>query len=134
MMKSKFFFRLFAFVGILVTVMGLLPVGQTPVLANASDLPANIPAQAIVDPNCWGLDIVFLVSQSTMSNLNDLYQLRMQAVGSAIDLIGENSLFFCPGYTHRVSVIGFAQLPGKTPAGTYLDPTAETYIPIPGKP
>jgi hypothetical protein len=128
-MKSKFFFRLFAVFGILVMVMGLAPVGQTQVLANAD----NLPSQIITDPNCWGLDIIFLVSQSTMSNLNDLYQLRMQAVGSAIDLIGENALFFCPGYTHRISVMGFAQLPGKTPAGIYLDPTIETYIPIPGK-
>jgi hypothetical protein len=133
-MKSKQIIRCLAIFEIMLLVIGLSPVGQAAVLADAPGLPVQQPNQLVAQPNCWGLDTVFLVSQSTMSNLNDAYHLRMQAVSSAIDLIGENTLYFCPGYTHRIAVIGFAQLPGKTPAGTVLDTTIETYIPAPGKP
>ncbi len=132
-MRSNFILRLFAVLGILITVMGFWPNGQVTVQANIADLPAHLPTQIIADQNCWGLDIIFLVSQSTMSNINDTFKLRMEGVRSAIDMLGENSLFFCTGYTHRISVIGFAQIPGKTTSGGVLDTTIETYIPISGK-
>lgn len=125
-MRLSLFFRIFAIIALLASVFG--PSGASFVLANAPGEPGHSPAQIIAEPNCFGLDIVFLVSQSTIANINDTFKLRMEGVRTAIDLLGENILFFCPGYTHRISVIGFAQ-----PQGAGSAPITETYVPIPGK-
>lgn len=127
-MCPKTVFRLLAIWVILITGLGFGPAGQTLALANAPESPVYIPNPIAAEQNCQGLDIVFLVSQSTMSNLNDTFKLRMDGVRSAIDVLGENALFFCPGITHRISVIGFAQTQGLNSV-----PVTETYIPIPGK-
>ncbi len=127
-MLPKTFFRILAIWVMLITGLGFDPAGQSWVRAKAPDSVAQLPNQIVADQNCQGLDIVFLVSQSTISNINDTYKLRMEGVHSAIDALGENIMFFCPGFTHRISVIGFGQ-----PQGANAVPVIETYIPIPGK-
>ena len=131
-MKPNSIFRLLAIFSVLITGIGFGPIGQTLVLADAPAVPVHLPTQIVADKNCWGLDIIFLVSQSTMSNINDTFKLRMDGIRSAIDALGENALFFCTGYTHRISVIGFAQPQGINSNGTGSTPVTETYIPLPG--
>jgi hypothetical protein len=130
-MLPRYIFRIFTILGILAGIF-FGPYGQILVQAQPAGLPVALPAASmVVDQNCWGLDLVFLVSQSTMANVNDPFNVRMDAVRLAIDALGENALFLCPGYTHRIAVIGFAQpQEGKSPKEPAL--VAETYIPLPG--
>lgn len=56
---------------------------------------------------CVGLDVVFLIDQSGSMELNDRFQLRKAAIATAVDILGDNAVYFCPGTKHRIAVIGF---------------------------
>lgn len=57
--------------------------------------------------NCKGLDVVFLIDESASMEYNDKHALRSSAVKTAIDMLGDNAMYYCPGVHHRISVIGF---------------------------
>ena len=70
---------------------------------------------------CNGLDIVFLIDQSDSMNYNDRNQIRSEAVRTAIDILGDNAVYFCPGTQHRIAVIGFGNaVPGRGSTKTYV--------------
>ncbi len=56
---------------------------------------------------CNGVDIAFLIDQSKSMGYNDQNQLRSAAVKTAIDILGDNAVYFCNGVQHRIAVIGF---------------------------
>lgn len=58
-------------------------------------------------PACVGLDLVLLVSQSGWTQINDPQFVRREAILKAFDILGDNILFFCPGYRHRIAVVSF---------------------------
>lgn len=80
---------------------------------------SNVYAQSSSAP-CGGLDVVFLIDQSASMRDNDTESLRGSAVRYAIDLLGDNSVYQCPGAVHRLAVLGFGDRPTPT---TYLPPT-----------
>jgi hypothetical protein len=56
---------------------------------------------------CKSLDIVFLVSYSSPSQINDSVGLRRRAITTALNIIGDNAIYLCPGVEHRIAVVGF---------------------------
>lgn len=56
---------------------------------------------------CKGLDIVFLIDQSESMLTNDANGIRSNAVRTALDILGDNAMYFCPGVKHRIAVLGF---------------------------
>lgn len=80
---------------------------------------------------CNGLDAVFLVDQSSSMSANDLNSVRSNAVRTAIDILGDNAVYFCPGIQHRIAVIGFGNQSTEHGAvdpylpGTVISPTLE---------
>lgn len=68
--------------------------------------PSQSTAQAI-SSECNGVDVAFLIDQSKSMGYNDQNQLRSAAVKTAIDILGDNAIYFCSGVKHRISVIGF---------------------------
>jgi hypothetical protein len=76
---------------------------------------------------CNGLDIVYLIDQSGSMAVNDKYQIRSDAVHTAIDILGDNAVYFCPGVQHRIAVLGFGDQPVKAYIGSALiTPTLQT--------
>ena len=82
---------------------------------------------------CNGVDVVFLIDQSKSMRQNDQNLLRGVAVKTAIDILGDNAVYFCNGVQHRISVIGFGggnsnpTLDTRTYlASTTISPTLET--------
>ena len=77
-----------------------------------------------VEEVCQGLDVVFLIDQSESMVYNDRYRLRSSAVKTAIDIIGDNALYYCPGLQHRIAVLGFGSESPQSPATVvYIPPT-----------
>lgn len=61
---------------------------------------------------CHGLDVVFLIDQSGSMGTqkgkgNDPDLIRGDAVKQMIGILGNNSLYQCPGTIHRLAVLGF---------------------------
>ena len=81
---------------------------------------------------CIGLDVVFLIDQSGSMKTNDPQKIRSNAVDTAIDILGDNAVYFCPGVQHRIAVLGFGDKPNNAPdvveyvSPRVLSPTLET--------
>ena len=91
-------------------------------------LASAVDAQA-PQKECVGADIAFLIDQSRSMQRNDQHQLRRSAVATAIDIIGDNAIYHCPGVVHRIAVIGF----GGTSVGVfsskrYTDTYTSVYV------
>ncbi len=70
---------------------------------------------------CIGLDVVFLIDESASMEYNDRHALRSSAVRTAIDMLGDNAMYYCPGVHHRISVIGFGNVSkGHKATRTYI--------------
>ena len=85
----------------------------------------SMPPVLAQEPNsdCIGLDIVFLIDQSLSMRDNDPNTFRFKAVQTAIDIIGDNALIFCPEASHRIAVVGFGDQFGDAPDTiTYILP------------
>jgi len=77
-------------------------------LISQSTKAANSLKQAQTPNNpCTGLDVVFLVSYSNSMNGNDSVGIRKQVLETAIETIGDNAIYLCPGFQHRLAVVGF---------------------------
>lgn len=95
---------------------------------------STAPGSAVpeTERECEGLDLVILLDQSGSMVWNDPNKIRSNAVKSAVDILGDNALYFCPGAQHRLAVLGFGDRPGGPPAlETYIrsaviSPTLET--------
>lgn len=74
--------------------------------------------------DCIGLDLVILIDQSGSMDGNDPNFFRVKAVQTAIEVIGDNSLIFCPDAVHRLAVVGFGDLNGDDyDTEDFLEPT-----------
>ncbi len=100
MIRKRFaHFFLAMFFGIVTAGLALAPIRANTVKA-AAETETSKP--------CHGLDVVFLVSYArSMGGLNDNIGLRKNALRTGIDIIGDNAIYLCPGYKHRISVVGF---------------------------
>ncbi len=84
------------------------------------------------DSECVGLDVVFLIDQSsTMIGMgmppNDPEGFRIATAQWVIDRLGDNRIFFCNEAVHRIAVIGFGDREEIAPEEdfvTYVDPTS----------
>lgn len=92
-------------------------LGLALVLLLGTLLPYSSQAQQD-DSTCTGVDFVFLIDESGSMERNDQHQLRRSAVATAVDIIGDNAIYHCPGIVHRLAVIGF----GGTSEGNITDP------------
>jgi hypothetical protein len=87
-----------------------------------------------VENPCRGLDIVFLYADTSSVKYNDKLLQRREAIWTAVDMLYDNLVYFCPDYQHRISVIGFGddeQQPDEGDAKPYfapytMDPTVDT--------
>jgi len=75
---------------------------------------------------CVGLDIVYLIDQSGSMANNDMHRIRSNAVRTAIDILGDNSVYFCPGVQHRVAVLGFGTVTKPYIPSALINPTLQT--------
>lgn len=110
------------YINIILILSLLIPLSQAN--SNYENLTDKI--QNISQNNaCNGLDVVFLVAQSAAMKVNDPYFTRDDGVLFAIEVIGDNALYFCPGYTHRIAVIGFGDsaYTNKPDYKIYIEPT-----------
>ncbi len=78
------------------------------------------------EPSCTGIDIIFLIDQSGSMQYNDQYQIRSNAVRTAIDILGDNTIYACPGVKHRIAVIGFGDRLVRYIQPSELAPTRES--------
>lgn len=69
---------------------------------------------------CGGLDVVFVIDQSASMRENDKNGLRGTVARYALDLLGDNSVYQCPGAVQRIAVLGFGD---NIPPKIYLEPT-----------
>ena len=75
---------------------------------------------------CNGLDIIYLLDESASMKYNDRHKLRSAAVHTAIDMLGDNAIYFCPGVQHRIAVLGFGDREaseGLPDVKVYITPT-----------
>lgn len=74
-----------------------------------------------ISSTCRGVDLIILVDQSITMLENDPEQLRSDAIRLFVDSLGNDILYECQGFTHRLAVIGFA---GQRSANMLVDPIA----------
>ena len=91
---------------------------------------ATVSAQAPTD--CVGVDLVLLIDESASMQDNDKELSRIDAARLAIDSLGDNILYSCPGVKHRIAVIGFwDELQGAKDTTVYVNslvaPTVEKF-------
>lgn len=84
--------------------------------------------QKIAELPCAGMDIVFLISQAGSMKVNDVNGMRITAVRNAISMLVDNALYFCPGYKHRLAVLGFGELGANDPTTGYNEQEIAVYI------
>lgn len=90
------------------------------ILISLSIFHSEATAQQTPD-RCTDLDVVFLVDQSESMRENDRFLLRKSAVSTAIDILGDNAVYFCPGAQHRIAVLGFGSAAdGRDAVKTYI--------------
>jgi len=82
-------------------------------------IPRQVDAQTAA-PQCGGLDVVFVIDQSASMRENDKNGLRGTVARYALDLLGDNSVYQCPGAVQRLAVLGFGD---NIPPKIYLEPT-----------
>jgi hypothetical protein len=87
---------------ILILVILILQIVSFPSVPVSAEM-----LQASNPKPCKGLDIVFLVSYAAPMNFNDGIGLRKRAIRTALDILGDNAIYLCPGFQHRIAVIGF---------------------------
>jgi hypothetical protein len=97
-MKAR---RIFFVCMALLFTLGIVIMGRPARAANTINQ-----AQSLNNP-CTGVDVVFLVSYSNSMNGNDPVGIRKHVLETALETIGDNAVYLCPGFRHRVAIVGF---------------------------